>query len=311
MHGTKNLSGWLCFILALTFTQFVEAQSPPGTDIWLADLNLSSTPAVSNMHNLTNRDSYDNQPYFLPSGALLYTSERKTEGDSQTDVMFFHHTDEKHFVINPSTESEYSPTLMPAPLNYSVIRVNNQGQQHLWAYPLTEKSTLPATGKNLLPNLEPVGYHAWINDTEVLAFVLDKPHRLVRANINTGAVDTLDRDIGASLFRVPGKPAMSYTKRYDTQHANRWALMSLNIVSNERTELVKLPDDAYYYTWTQDGKVLTAVQGNIMMWDSHGAEKSWKMISDITDSCPAGASRLATNLEATRIAIVCNRVVSD
>lgn len=308
MHGISRLSKWLCFAITANVSMLTAAQTPPGTDIWLANLDLSSDNAISDMRNLTDREGYDNQPHFLPSGELLYTSAREIDGHSQTDVMLYRNADKQHFVVNPSKESEYSPTLMPDPLNYSVIRVNSKGQQHLWAFPFTKKSPLPVTGKNLLPDLEPVGYHAWINDTDVLTFVLDNPHRLVRADIKTGKFETLDRDIGASLFRIPGKQSMSYTRRYDQQHANRWVLMSLNIVTNERAELVKLPDDAYYYTWTPDGKVLTAVKSEIFMWDSHNPEAGWSMVANITESCPAGASRLATNFQATRIAIVCNRL---
>jgi len=53
----------------------LAAQSPPGTDIWVADLSLrDGRVTLGAPVNVTARAGYDNQPAVLPDGSgLLYT----------------------------------------------------------------------------------------------------------------------------------------------------------------------------------------------------------------------------------------------
>jgi len=66
--------------------------------------------------------------------------------------------------VATTPESEYSPT--PAPLGgLSVVRVEADGTQRLWHFP---ESGAP---EPILPDVKPVGYHAWANDHTLLLFV--------------------------------------------------------------------------------------------------------------------------------------------
>ena len=77
------LSLFVFFLLSLGSIQRAAArQAPPGTDILLVAMH-DGQIVPETITNLTDRNGYDNQPFFTPDGqSLLYTSSR----DDQTDI---------------------------------------------------------------------------------------------------------------------------------------------------------------------------------------------------------------------------------
>ncbi|MEW9797991.1 TolB family protein [Alteromonas sp. CYL-A6] len=281
--------------LLLLCCQPARAQTPPGADIFLADLTIKDdTPAIGTLHNLTGRPGYDNQPYFLPDGsALFYTA----EVDGQTDTLLYTFSTESTTNLTDSDESEYSPTPIASGDLFSVIFAP-EGIQELWAY---ERST----GERY-PLLEPdflIGYHAWIDSKQVLITVLtDNAMQLYVADVTTKDATLVAPSTGASLFNIPGSDNMSFNARVDGKN---WVMM-LNPKTRDIQPLVQLPDDSSYYTWTPDGKVLAASQGSLWFWDSQKPGSALTRFADISDTCPDGASRLAVNPAQTLIAVVCH-----
>ncbi|MCV2883372.1 hypothetical protein OE749_01505 [Aestuariibacter sp. AA17] len=308
--GNGVVANIIIFIVSLIGSTIqVHAQITPGTDIWLADINDGF--ALTNHRNLTNREGYDNQPFFLPNGDMLFTRELTTKNQPQTDI--FHAALSAHALsaITNTQESEYSPTLTPDKNRISLIRVNNEGKQHLWRYsfPYDKHASV-----SLLPDIEPVGYHAWINEHAVLLFVLGEPHTLQRANLLTKESEILDRDIGPSLYRIPEELRMSYTRRVrntssvnQSEDSETWQLMALNIKNNQIEPLTELPKGAYYYAWTPDQKVLAAAGSTIWMWNLKVPSQPWSAQASLSKHCPAGITRLAVNASMTTLAYVCNR----
>ncbi len=50
----------------------------------------------------------------------------------------------------------------------------------------------------LLPDVEPVGYHAWVNDQEVAMFILGDSFTLQTARLNTAGTTLIADNIGRS-----------------------------------------------------------------------------------------------------------------
>ena len=299
--------GWLTLmLLAGLFTPHLGAQSSRGTDIFLADLSLNQQRlSIGSLTNITNRHGYDNQPHFLPDNSkLFYTSAIDADNVQQMDALQYDLQTGVYLNLTNSSASEYSPTFMPDGNAFSVIRVGADGKQKFWSYPLNEGKP-----KELLADIEPVGYHAWVNPGQVLLFVLADIMELQLADISTGRSVVVDTNIGPSLFKIPGSSNMSYTKGNDPsgKQNSQWHLYSLNTSDLSRTLLTTLPEHAYYYTWTADGKVLAAQQSRLLQWNSHHPEEGWQVFADISASCPRGATRLATSPDQTKLAIVCNR----
>lgn len=295
----------------LTISLTLNAQAPQGSDILLAGLSLeNNTLVVSAVQNVTNRPGYDNQPHFLPDGnRFLFTSSNALGPKSQTEIMLYNLLNRQLINLTTSRESEYSPTLMPTGDAYSIIRVDKDGKQKLWAY-----SVLSDKKWELLKDIEPVGYHAWVNQSDVVLFVLGEPHRFELANLDSGKSEVIDTDIGASLFKIPNTSTMSYSRNATKDNAQEphWQLMKFDPKDKSTSVLTDLPKGAYYYAWSPDGKVIAAQGSKLLHWNSktQGASDKWTVFADMSAQCPNGITRIAVNSQQTRIALVCTLLKS-
>ncbi|HEY7393649.1 MAG TPA: hypothetical protein VH559_02330, partial [Gemmatimonadaceae bacterium] len=184
-------------ILVLLAAASTLGAQAPATDIFLAPLTMQGgRPVVGAAVNITNVRGYDNQPSFTPdSRSILFTSNRDGR---QTDIYRYDMASKSTTRVTTTTESEYSPTVMPGGRRFSVIRVEKDSMQRLWSFTLA--GTDPQV---ILPALKPVGYHAWLDDDHLALFVLGSPNALVYASVKSGKADTLERGIGRSLARMP------------------------------------------------------------------------------------------------------------
>jgi hypothetical protein len=293
--------------LSLVFSPLVLAKMP-GFDIWLGDLTLEQDLLkVSNIKPLTQRVAYDNQPLFLPDGkSLLYTAAFERDDIEQTDSLMLNIIDNNSLNLTKSEVSEYSPTVMPDGLNFSVIRAYGD-QQKLWRYPLapmTEGSVAPS---ELLKEINPVGYHAWVDAKRVILFVLGEPHTLQLADIASQTSKIIDSNIGASLYKIPSSKLMSYTAANAASSLEnpQWDLNSFDADTAEIKVLTQLPAGSYYYAWSADGKAIAAQGSVLKQWDSKHPTATWQTFADVTEFCPDGVSRLTINAQNSKIALVC------
>nr|MBX2822205.1 hypothetical protein [Rhodothermaceae bacterium] len=207
----------LLFLLLIgLFPTLATAQS--STDIYLIDLNngnIVDTP--EGPLNLTNRDGYDNQPFFSPDGDyLLYTSQR----GEQTDIYRVSVPDLRIEQVTDTPESEYSPTVTPDRAGFSVIRVESDGAQRLWRFDRDGNNP-----KLLFEDIKPVGYHAWANDNQVAMFILGEPPTLQIGSLNEGKAYIAEGSIGRSLHQVPGTNHISFFLNESESH---WQIRSLD-----------------------------------------------------------------------------------
>ncbi|MFT5838319.1 MAG: hypothetical protein ACI9UT_000811 [Flavobacteriales bacterium] len=289
---------------------FSASAKMPGFDIYVGDLVLQNNRLkVSHLKALTMRSEYDNQPLFLPDGdSLLYTAaiinNKNEQKIGQTDSMFVSLESGQVSNLTNSIESEYSPTLMTTGNSFSVIRaVDNK--QKLWRYPLHPEQPFSEPASELLSNINPVGYHAWVDNDRVLLFVLGEPNTLQLANIQKQTSQVLDENIGPSLFAIPRSPLMSYTASTGKGDDIQWQLKSYHPETANRELLTMLPKGAYYYAWAGNGYAIVAVNSMLMQWDMANIDKGWQSFADVSDVCPKGVTRLTTNSQNSKIALVC------
>ena len=296
----KLMTGLLGFMI------FSASAKMPGFDIYLGDLVLKDQRLkVSHLKALTNTSAYDNQPFFLPdSDALLYTSALTKNKVEQTDSMLISLKSGQISNLTNSSESEYSPTLMPSGNSFSVIRAVND-EQKLWRYPLYPERPSAKPASELLTNINPVGYHAWVDNNRVMLFVLGEPHTLQLADVQKQTSQVLDENIGPSLLAIPHSSLMSYTASVGVGESIQWQLKSYHPDTDQIEQLTTLPKGAYYYAWSGNGFAIAAVNSVLMQWDKTNADKGWRSFADVSDVCPKGVTRLTTNLLNSKIALVC------
>ena len=294
-HTHRN--GWpLTQHLAVVLGGVLAALTPlpafaqGGTDVWVASFNESvSRIEVGQPVNVTRRSGYDNQPSFMPDGrAILFTSIRE---DAQADIWRVSVTGGTPERLTGGPESEYSATPIPDGSGYSVIRVEADSTQRLWKFPFGDGApTL------VLRTLRPVGYHVWVGDSVLGTFVLGDPNALVIVDARTEKADTLARDIGRALVRVPGRDAFTFVQAgADTS----W-IIEVDVRTRALRHVAPAPPRADYHVWTAAGTLISATGSRLLRWE----DGRWVDIVDFADLGIEGISRLALSPTGDRIAFV-------
>ncbi|MEZ5333435.1 MAG: hypothetical protein R2991_15680 [Thermoanaerobaculia bacterium] len=274
-----------------------DASRPPATDIEILPLERdeSGAWAVLRPYAATDRDGYDNQPAFLPDGsALLYTSQR---GD-QSDVYRYDMRSGRSERVTDTAESEYSPTPMPDGERFSVVRVEPDGTQRLWAFPLAGGDP-----ELLLPDVAPVGYHAWLDEDTVALFVLGDPITLQIASVASGASRVVAENVGRSLHRIPGTSALSYLD----QSAEPWMLRRFDPEEGSTSILGKALPESEDYAWAPDGSLVMGSATVLFRGLPGNHEIAWSALTDLADEGLGGITRLAVSPDGRSIAFVVER----
>lgn len=276
----------------------VPAQgAPPATDIYLVPLDASgATLRVGAPTNVTRRPGYDNQPSFSPDGRTIYYTAIRDDG--QADVWRWDRDRRTAERVTTTTESEYSPTVMPGGRRLSVVRVEADSTQRLWSFALDGSDP-----RLLLAGVKPVGYHAWADDSTLALFVLGAPSTLQVADTRSGAATVAARDIGRSLVPVPGRHAVSFLQHADST----WWLTILDL--DRRTSggwaterVARMPAGADYAAWLRDGRAITAAGSKLYVLDR--ATAAWSEFADLASAGLGGLSRLALSPDGRWLALV-------
>jgi hypothetical protein len=283
---------------AMLAASTVGAQSaPPGTDIYLVRLRGAGGGAISDPpENLTHRPGYDNQPAFTPDGrAILFTSIHE---DAQADIYRIDLATRAVTQLTRTPESEYSPTPMPSGGGFSVVRVERDSTQRLWAFAADGRAPVL-----LLPGIAPVGYHLWLDDHTLALFVLGTPNSLQIADTQTGEGRTIAHDIGRSLQRVPGGTRFSFLQHADSA----WYLDTADPAASDGAirRVVAMPRRADYVVWESATAVLTAAGTTVYRLDlTQGTAARWTPIADFKEEGLRNLSRLALSPDGMWLAVV-------
>ncbi|MFT5513976.1 MAG: hypothetical protein ACI80V_000077 [Rhodothermales bacterium] len=264
--------------------------APSGTDIHLFRL---SDGTATHDAIVTDRAGYDNQPHFTADGSqILFTSDRT----GNMDTFAYSVADGSVSQVTHSAEGEYSPTTVPArPGWFSAIRMDLDGVQELWRYPLDSEDTpVPVATVNR------VGYHTWVGDDKVLFFRLGRPSTLQLVMEGTADTTVVAERVGRSLHKVPGERASSYlvTVSDDYREIRRydWA-------TGESSPVAVPLEGGQDYAWTPDGAIVMAIEGILYAY-APGLDVDWREIADLgLDE----TSRLAVSPDGALLAVVANR----
>ena len=277
------------------------AQSaPPSPDIFLVRLRSAGGAISEPPVNVTHRAGYDNQPSFTADGrAMLFTS---THADGQADTYRLDMATRAITQLTHTPESEYSPTPMPNSTGFSVVRVEHDSAQRLWAF--NAEGGAPVL---LLPGIAPVGYHLWLDGHTLALFVLGNPNTLQIADTQTGDARTIAHNIGQSLQRVPGGSRFSFLLRADSV----WYLETADPAAPDGAlqRVAAMPRRAGYVVWESPTTVLTAAGTTVYRLDvSAGAAAAWTPIADFKEDGLRNISRLALSPDGQWLAVVADPV---
>jgi hypothetical protein len=274
------------------------AATAPSTDIFVGTLRLDGDRLeITDPLNITDRDGYDNQPYFVEEGtALLYTSARDS---LQTDIYRY---DIESGTVSRLTDtpavSEYSPTVMPGGSFFSVIR-EEPGRQGLWLYRMNGSDA-----GGLLDDVQPVGYHAWVDPHTVAVFVLGDsitPSTLQLVDLRSGATSTVAENIGRSIHRVPERRAISFVHK---ANEDEWLIKAANVDTGVTTTVTLTLPGSEDYAWLSAGTIIMGSESTLYRSVDGG---DWEVVADLADFGVSGISRVAVSAAGGRIATVSER----
>jgi hypothetical protein len=280
------------FLLALPFLAApVAAQAD--TDIYLLSLERAGerVTVVGAPTAVTDRAGYDNQPLFTVDGqAILYTSIRGDQADTYRHDL----ATGRSVRVTRTPESEYSPTPIPGTDRFSVVRVERDSTQRLWSF-----APDGSDARLLLPDVAPVGYHAWITPETVALFILGDPPTLHVADVGPGPGREVVAGIGRSIQPVPTRRAVSYTRHAE----GAWWLEERDLETGEVHFLAPLLGPDEYHAWAPDGALLTAHGMAIYQW----VGGDWMQVADLGRHGLGPVSRLAVSPDGGLLAVVVDR----
>ena len=284
-------------VLALCATAFAQtptpSPAPPATDIFVVPLR--TTPA-GNLRpgqpvKITDWAGYNNQPSFLADGSsILYTSIR----DKQADIYRYDLRATTTTQVTNTPESEYSPTLMPDGKSISVVRVEADGTQRLWRFPLAGGQ--PSL---ILENIKPVGYHLWINADTLALFVLGKPNTLQLVDLRSGKAERITDNPGRVLRLVPHQNKFSFVQKVSD---SEWLVKIFDLKTRSVATFIKTFQGAEDYAWMPSGVLLMA--NGSKLFSRKESDFAWVELADFSNAGLKNITRIAVSPKGDRIAIV-------
>ncbi len=266
------------------------AAAPLATDIFLLDVGTrGGTLSLGRPVRLTDRAGYDNQPYFAPDGRSIYFTAIES---GQSDIQRYDLASRQVAPVTRTSESEYSPTPTPEG-GISVIRVETNDTQRLWRFREGREPEL------LLPDVKPVGYHAWYDADTLVLFVLGDPPTLRVVQRGSGRAETVAGDVGRCIRPVPGRHGISFVEKVSPAE---WWLSEVEFPAHSTKRLARMPQGVEDYAWLADGRVL-AGQGNRLLELPAGGT-TWRQVATYDDPALQNITRLAVSPQGDRLALV-------
>jgi hypothetical protein len=282
---------------------------PPGTDIYLVTMSGGvASLKTAKPAPISIAPGYDNQPNFSPDGnSILFSANRDGK---QTDVFVFARGTGRVTQLTQTAENENSPTYLPAgaPGAFSVVQSEFDRAGAKPAAPIQRLWRFNADGKSpalILAEVNPVGYHAWIDSDRLVLFVLGaqgKPATLQIASVKTGKAEIAAEGIGRSLHRIPGSMLASFVQR---EPSGEFWIKQIDIASKKIDPLVKTAEgnSERDYAWMPDGKTILMSAGTkIMSWTRGGS--GWTEVFDGAAHQLGAITRLAVSPKGDALAIV-------
>ena len=282
-------------LLALCLSVFAVGQLPK-TSITLFEIGVEDENPLSNPQYLTgfNPDGYNNQPSFFDTDILYLTSDWKAKG--QTDILKLNLKSKSLTKITDTSESEYSPNLTPDRQGISCINVppgqTGEGQiQLLWKYPISRANM----GDAISYDIENVGYHHWIDRTQVALFLVDDPNELVILNVLNGDITEIDKNVGR-CFKVDKNGDLLYVHK--AAH-NIWYLKTYNLITGRKSIIGETKSGSEDFDFLEDGSLIMGKGSMLFQMSDVGG---WKEMMDLKQFGVEKITRLA--IRNNKIAIV-------
>lgn len=242
-----------------------------------------------------NPRGYNNQPQFF-SNSDIYLSAQFPEDTTQTDIIAMNLSRQflQRVTLTPGL-SEYSPMLMPDGRHFSTVRVEADGKQRLWMFPLDCSDT----GRLVFPDIDGVGYHCWLNASDVALFLVGQPHVLVLANTRQPQTLRISAEIGRCLQKTPaGKLAFIHKATEQT-----WYIKEYDPARQTSDIITKTLAGSEDFTILPDGAYIAGGGAKLFIYKP-GKSVEWQLLADLSKYGVRSVTRVALSPDGRQLAVV-------
>src|SRR6266849_4439175 len=189
------------------------------------------------------------------------------------------------------------PSFMPDGKSISVVRVEADGTQRLWKFPLAGGA--PSL---VLENIKPVGYHLWVDENTLALFVLGKPNTLQLVDLRSGKAEVIAENPGRILRRVPHENKFSFVHKVSDQE---WLIKTFDLKTRSIETFIKTFPGVEDYAWTPAGVLLMANGSKVFARKK--SDWAWAELADFGNAGLKNITRIAVSPKGDRIAVVARR----
>ena len=184
---------------------------------------------------------------------------------------------------------------MPDGKNISVVRVEADGTQRLWKFPLNGGQ--PSL---ILEKIKPVGYHLWIDDHTLALFILGTPNTLQIVDLKTGKTETVVANPGRIIRRIPNQNRFSFVHKISDRE---WVIKEFDLRMRTSASLTPTLPGVEDYAWLPSGRLLMAKDSKLFSMVPL-KDKDWKEVADFSKAGLKGITRIAVSPKGDRITVV-------
>ena len=291
-------------LLAVFSTVFpATAQRLDHTDMLLFTMQKTADstwqPAAPRFLTAFNPRGFNNQPAFFSNNELYLTVQIPAD-TTQTDIYTLDllMKTQTRVTATPAT-AEYSPTPMPGGRRFSAVRVEEDGNQRLWSFPLDRSDS----GRPEFPNILNVGYHCWLRDTLAALFIVGDDgaaHTLYTAGIKSQKLQRIASDIGRCLQTLPDGRLAFVAKTSE----KTWFLKTFDPKKPIPEIVVIMLPGSEDFALMPDGTFISGSRSKLYQFKP-GRNTDWKEIADLSKFGVKNITRLAASKDG-KLAVVVN-----
>ena len=291
--------GTICFAI-LFGLHATRAQKLEHFDLILFSLNKQSDsswrPSAPRFISGFNPRGYNNQPQFF-SPFDLYLTVQTPDDTTQTEIYNLNPALRTTTRVTATATAEYSPTPMPGGKYFSAVRVEEDGSQRLWAFPLDRSDN----GRPVFPNITGVGYHCWLNDTLTALFIVgenNNSHYLALAGTGRQQLQRIAFNVGRCLQKLQDGRLVFVQKATE----QTWFIKTFDLKKKTADILIKTLPGSEDFVVLPDGALL-AGQGAKLYQFNPRRQTDWKEVADLSRYGVKNITRMAVSSDG-KLAIV-------
>lgn len=270
----------------------------PGSEILLFDIDVDSAGKISlgTGLNITNQPGYDSQPRFSNDGQIIYYTRAVNGPEStQMDIYQYDLSSAKTSPYMTTAASEYSPTPIRDEPGLAVVQVDDQGDQYITLL------NAEADAENRIKryaDLKQVGYFGWTYGYKVWSFVLNEAGGGDLIHMGKGKKPfELMKNVGRTFVTDKEQRVVYFVDKNTTP----WRIKSKQRKLHDAIDIMALPEGVEDFTYDYSGR-FWAGQNNTLMVSTD--QKTWQKVKTFELPGLGNISRVTTNPEANKIAIV-------